>query len=757
MSNQPQQGMPYPGKQANQPQPQPIQGKPPVAQQQPYQNRPDLTSEQQQIQSQKQTYQSQAEANATAQALREVPANAQNVQVQREPMVGPLQPGQTRPSNVVISYNIPQKQDVKSQPPESASQRMLNYGDKMPTLNLSNRVVGGITGRPGMGLSIPGQRSNPLAAPAGVVAAGESIVYSAPRGLTSMASYVVGQAGFVTAPIEYALGGSKAVGSTKAMFDVAAPQVVNRVVPAPPPTVSSEIAASIVQGKPTEGLGFVARNPAYAIGSLLPEMVMAGQLADSAPAIKAGIKQTANVVTEKVISKTTTYESAQDYLDWNYRVRAELTPAGEALPPPSIGERLVMRTTGLRGREPVTGIMSMPTVETVPKEGWETYRTVEPANRVASRATGLSGQASEERILASAIREKEPLDSVNNMVRGTGAKYQAGMDAFDFESAPNTMNYGLSQPRPNPELTGRTPVAVQPQVKVANLGGGVLIEIPQNVPTSNMFPEEVKGRKMPESLLEKEYTPPTQSEPLAFDNRPWRVGVNKEYAFVKERLPTTEDLVPIEPAIQTGKGGMKNIFTEPTKVRSSTPVTEVSYGESGYSVGLVKEQISGLKFNQPMPRTSFVAQAEEEQSFSYPAFSIERGMVLNVKPIVTARQGQNQNQLLNQIVIPSLALGIKQPVAQRQALSPLQDQSLIFIQEQRQPQPQIQETTPEQKPVPTPKTDYLALSNNALSFEFPNAGFQFNMGGFDLQRYRRRTGFGSTRRTYPILTGFELI
>jgi hypothetical protein len=726
-----------------------------------YVNRPELAAAQQQIQQQRATYGNQATAEATVQAVRNLPANAQNVRVSSVPMSGPLPPGQTeRPSSVRVTYEEPREEFV---PPKSVSERILDYGETVPTLDSARYVAG----RPGIGLGLPGQRRNPLSAPAGVVAAGESIAYSAPRGLASTASFIVDRAGFLVNPVERALGGDKAVGSTQKMFSVAAPNLINRVIPAPPRTVSGELITSASQGKATEGLGFITRNPAYALGSLLPEMLATGQLVDSAPAIKAGISKTANAVTERVISKTggtTGFSSPQDYLDWNYRVRAELTPEGEAVSGTSLGERLVMKATGLRGREPVSGTMTLPTVENLPKEDWETYSTVEPANRVVSRATGLTGGTSEERVIAPAIREREPLDSIANMRSGAGAKFEAGMEAFDFESAPNTMNYGLSQPRPNPDLLAKEPTAITPpKVNIANLGSGVLVELPRDVPAANMFPEEVKGRKMPESLLEKDYQPPIKSEPLSFNNRKWRVGSDLEFSFAKENLPNVEDLVPSEPVVQTGKGGMKNIFRETPKAQASNGAN-LSYGDSGYSVNLVKNPISGIRFDRPMPNvaTANAASVEEVQSFNYPAFSAARGMASTLKPIAAIRQGQSQGSLLNQMVIPTQLTNIAQDnlfrvdvgSATRQEQVPLLMPALIQKDELIPRQKNV--TVPTQ-PNPPPEDFGTFQLSKASLFDIPSLGSKFMGGASDFPSPFTYRGLRSRKRVYPVLSGKEAL
>lgn len=650
--------------------PQPAQA---PSQPQPYANRPELAAAQQQIQQQRATYGNQATAEATVQAVRNLPANAQNVRVSSVPMSGPLPPGQSeRPSGVRVTYEEPREEFV---PPKSVSERILDYGETVPTLD-SARFI---TGRPGIGLGLPGQRRNPLSAPAGVVAAGESIVYSVPRGLASTASFIVDRAGFIVNPLERALGGDKAVGSTQKMFSVAAPNLINRVIPAPPRTVSGELIASASQGKATEGLGFVTRNPAYALGTLLPEMLATGQLVDSAPAIKEGIQ---NIARPKVETSVTDSYITQQKLNEN--ILAGKVEGETAIWKPSTMQRIGMKLTGAQPKSLAPNISSFSTAQDV---GYDL-----------------------------------------GMLEAENTAFEMG---YSPRSSFQGLNKGITPPS--------APVAPSKLPVYFGLGTDTFAQVKEG-DSQTIWEKPEKG--LPENQLAYDYRGP--------------LGFKQPTAF--------EQIAALK---QQGGGGMKNIFNESPKAQAPNGAN-LSYGESGYSVSLVKEQTSGINFRNPLPNAATVQATEEVQSFNYPSFSTARGMAQTAKPMLAIRQTRTQALLLNQVVIPTQA--------NRQGARDLldvgvvarQDSSLSFIpasilKEELVPslmpmQDTIVSQVPQQKttPGPEPFSFYRATSPSALNFDVP-LGSKFLGGASDFPSPFTYRGLRSRKRVYPVLSGKEAL
>jgi hypothetical protein len=175
---------------------------------------------------------------------------------------------------------------------------------------------------------------------------------------------------------------------------------------------------------------------------------------------------------------------------------------------PSFVERAAMRVTNMYPQKPAVGFDTFPTVETVPSEGWVQQQSFSKPRNIGFReGVGFIQEPSK------TIIEREPIDSIPNMIKGNPSKMTAGLD-WDI----NSSGYGLSQ---NPvelmkPISEKIPMGKSSQGMFVS---GVYVE-PNKSLLSSDLPEEVKGKKIPESLLSKEYKGKLSTEKLGFNKFP---------------------------------------------------------------------------------------------------------------------------------------------------------------------------------------------------------------------------------------------
>lgn len=448
---------------------------------------------------------------ASKDVINQIPAGATDIEITEQKFVGPVASGKTYadyPSMIKATYAPPPTPPKEEPPLPTLTQELLNVGQRWPPMGseIVNPVGSAI--KQGFGVK-PGSTS----LSAGVVAAGEALIYSAPRG-------------FVDAALGFVGGALGKQSEAKTLNDMAQAGM-DKVIPRPPPTVSSGVATAVLKGDSSQ-LGQATKDPVYAVGTVAGDILISLGIGKGVTRITGGnLTHDLTKDLQQPIKQTRLGQNFQDKLNMDYRAASEL---GEPYRP-SFTDKFASKVTGIKAQTPAPGTTVLPTVETVPKEGWET--------RVNIRASDTEFH------MEPRIYEKEPIDSIANMVKGNPSKMQAGMDLMDFADAPRSQVFGLStapiSPADKAALAARQTTAKAPLPLRFGLGEGYLI----NAPDTPTFRTSFEQQKLNAELNQKYGA--SAKEPLSFNKTPYDMGSQMQFGFQKQRLPSTQTLVPSAP------------------------------------------------------------------------------------------------------------------------------------------------------------------------------------------------------------------
>jgi hypothetical protein len=358
------------------------------------------------------------------------------------------------------------------------------------------------------------------------------------------------------------------------------------------------------------------------------------------------------------------------------------------------------------------------------KDPWEvpdtqTWRPT-PVQRLGMKVTGA-------RVNFHMAESTFPVSSYQN-----SPQFMGNDAAFDFAIAPKASYVGLNKGL-LPSQASIMASQSKPLPLYFGLGGDTFEQLPQG-DFQYVWDKPEKG--LPESQLAYDYR-----GSLAF-----------------KRPSAFEQIAAMR---QEGGGGMKNIFGK-QPVSGKSIMSEPSYGEGGYSVSLLKEQTSGLNFNQPMPRMGMGQAMDETQVLSYPQFSIGRGMTQETKP-VTARQ--EQSQFVNRMVTPTQFSGVAQKnlvmvnTGIKQSQNPMSMQDSLLREEAVT---DLASATMQKSFVvnQTEKTSLLfsgefGMPKSLNPFAFP-PGLKFEGSGFSSPFLGRTSGIGKRIRYYPVADPLDM-
>jgi hypothetical protein len=417
-------------------------------------------------------------------------------------MAGPLLPGQVRPTELLITTEaINPPVAAPKVAPKSLSQQIMDFGASITGgLNVRQKLPGAFLGAN----LAPGQEGkNPLSPVAGIVASGEAMVYSAPRIIIGTGAWVAGN-----------MFGSKAnVANTviQTSFD--------RVIPQPPKTLSGELTATAM-GQGTKGLQGVLKDPGFAFGTVVGDVTLAAAMNFGVTRITGGTltsdlgKQIGKPISQRIGLENKLYDF-QDKLNMDYRVSVELDEVYK----PSFADALKSKVTGITAQRPALGTTVLPTVETVPKEGW-----VQQADFSNPKTIGYRQETGFLKNPSLNIIEKEPIDSIPNMIKGNPDKMATGMDLLDFGDAPKSSTFGLS---------------VEPAITRAELVARVPLKakLPLNFGLGSDFISESVWQQNLKSYSQG------ANEPLSFNKTPASFGEDSALSFKRPNYPALE--VPI--------------------------------------------------------------------------------------------------------------------------------------------------------------------------------------------------------------------
>ena len=330
----------------------------------------------------------------------------------------------------------------------------------------------------------------------------------------------------------------------------------------------------------------------------------------------SGVQSKAVDRMQKKIQESSSGFNFQDKLNMDFRVSSEL---GEMYKP-SLTDSLKSKITGITAKAPAEGIFSLPTVETVPKEGW-----VQQTDFSDMKTVGYSEGKGILKNPAIKIIEKDPIDSIPNMIKGNPDKMQMGMDLFDFD-APKSGTYGLSiEPVAaitKAELVARTPVTKLPLR--FGLGEGFIIDAP-----TEQFNVNKSATEYEKNLLRQQQGI-TPKEVLSFNKTPFSFGEDSTLSFKKASFPIEKLKVNPELAKRTIPESSKgmNIYGDTiTQLQNAKfTVKEVTLPKvvAGIKMPSAKQvSFSGIQGNINLLKNKQIQQPEIEdiQVFSYPTRS----------------------------------------------------------------------------------------------------------------------------------------
>lgn len=373
----------------------------------------------------------------------QVPTGASNLEFKVVPFVGPPAPNKTYadyPSSLQLTYTNPPAPAVQASPnpttttspPNSLSDNILATGEQFSRLSnaapvggIQNPITQGIRGLFGMD-----PRPNPLAAEAGVVAAFENLAYNAPRTTISTVLDFVGQ---------FTHSQAQAQGA-----NMAAQIAFNQVIPRPPPTVTSGV-VSAVMGGGTEQLDQATKNPSYAAGTIIGDVLASLAIGHGLNVATGGTMATdlqgGITSTQNSIRQTRWGANLQDRLNMDYRVAVEL---GEDYKP-SLGDRVLSKVTGIKAQEPAQGSVGLPNLETAKPSAYYEYQgTREVQTSTLVNATNSKGQVVDSFMIKGPSEVPATFKGEMGDLYQVANKKQMGLDAFDFMDAPNTSGVGYS-------------------------------------------------------------------------------------------------------------------------------------------------------------------------------------------------------------------------------------------------------------------------------------------------------------------------
>lgn len=560
-----------------------------------------------------------------------------------------------------LQFTLQKKVTPKETPttgsPNSLSQKILDTGAAMPTLGLSQKVSEALLGKqPAQAKAqtdkLLGQGpQNPLSAPAGLVAAGESIILNAPRvgmQVLSIGSEVLpvklGEtiAGSVT--------GKNVVGSTQAKLQGTS-AAIEYVVPRAPDTLTS----AVLSGD-GEAINRVVRNPQYAFGSIVPDLIGAGAAIDALPGFRSGL----NPVIKRVQSSGP-FQKLQTRLNLEYQTAFQENRMYQ----PSVTNKVISKVTGLKEQRLSEGTITLPKIETADPAKYRTYEAIvtreidtEIVAKKGSKIVDtfkIKDEFPEWRTLKT---ESEPIDSFDNMVKGNTSKYQMGMDLFDF-GGPRTNIIGLSvDPIKKANLTARQPVVANrpPLPTVYGLGEGFLFGKAKDVtgkPFNPMPDSDTPKASYENQLLEQQLSQKRKAQEIA--NKDWSKEIFQNDLKVASKNKAPAKATNTISASRTGYDSNPYLKTQLEEIRAANTAkydTPLS-GKTNVILDIKPKAVTETKPSSLTPTVSTAKQATTTKTTSPTIFK-------TMQPPTTARLSFDEETTLP-IVYPNS--GLKVPTA----------------------------------------------------------------------------------------------